>query len=43
MDLGSIVTGDPSFAVHALAFILGGVLLGTISGLTRGCTPTTSR
>ncbi|MEM4781650.1 MAG: tripartite tricarboxylate transporter permease [Halalkalicoccus sp.] len=36
MDLGVTLSSDPTFAVHALAFVLGGVLLGTLSGLTPG-------
>lgn len=36
MDLGVTLSSDPSFALHALAFVLGGILLGTISGLTPG-------
>jgi putative membrane protein len=36
VDLGVTLTNDPSFALQALVFVLGGVLLGTISGLTPG-------
>ncbi len=37
MDLAAVsVTFDPSFALTALAFVLGGALLGTISGLIPG-------
>lgn len=36
MDLGVTLSTDPAFALHTLAFVLGGVLLGTISGLTPG-------
>lgn len=36
MDLGVTLSNDPSFALQALAFVLGGALLGTLSGLTPG-------
>lgn len=36
VDLGVTVTSDPSFALQALTFVLGGILLGTVSGLTPG-------
>ncbi len=36
MDLGVTVTTDPALALQALVFVLGGVLLGTVSGLTPG-------
>ncbi|MFC6904289.1 tripartite tricarboxylate transporter permease [Halalkalicoccus tibetensis] len=36
MDLGVTLSSDPSFALQALAFVLGGALLGTLSGLTPG-------
>lgn len=36
VDGGIGIALEPGFAVSALAFILGGVVLGTISGLTPG-------
>lgn len=36
MDLGVSLSLDPTFALQALAFVLAGALLGTLSGLTPG-------
>jgi putative membrane protein len=36
VDLGVTISTDPALALHALMFILGGALLGTLSGLTPG-------
>lgn len=36
MDLGVTISTDPALALHALVFVLGGALLGTLSGLTPG-------
>lgn len=36
MDLGVTISTDPALALYALTFVLGGALLGTLSGLTPG-------